>query len=158
MSPLYPANPPEVRRQRARIPEHAAGWSDRLFARPDEFDELPAAISAISCWIDWRTERLTPNDGLVRHDHPVVMAALERQQSATSLVKLLRDPLGYLWRYGFGWNEPRETEDQLLLDALPFGNLLLIPYGLRSVVSRFHCPAVSPQPLLNRYATRSTAH
>jgi hypothetical protein len=30
------------------------------------------------------------------------MAALQRQQSATSLVKLLRDPLGYLWRYGFG--------------------------------------------------------
>lgn len=52
VSPLYPANPPEVHRQRARIPEHAAGWSDRLFARPDEFDELPAAISAISCWID----------------------------------------------------------------------------------------------------------
>jgi hypothetical protein len=88
MSPLYPANPPEVHRQRARIPEYAAGWSDRLFARPDEFDELPEAISAISCWIDWRSERLTANDGLIRPDHPVVMAALERQQSATSLVKI----------------------------------------------------------------------
>jgi PD-(D/E)XK nuclease superfamily len=124
MSPLYPANPPEVHRQRARIPEHAAGWSDRLFARPDEFDEMPAAISAISCWIDWHTGRLTPNDGLIRHDHPVVMAALQRQQSATSLVKLLRDPLGYLWQYGFGWTEPSETEDPLLLDALAFGKLL----------------------------------
>jgi hypothetical protein len=124
VSPLYPSNPPEVHRQRARIPEHAAGWCDRLFARPDEFDERPAAISAISCWIDWRSGRLTPNDGLIRHNHPVVMTALERQQSATSLVKLLRDPLGYLWRYGFGWNEPRETEDPLLLDALAFGNLL----------------------------------
>ena len=124
VSPLYPANPPEVHRQRARIPQHAAGWSDRLFARPDEFDELPAAISAISCWIDWHTGRLTPNDGLIRRDHPVVMAALHRQQSATSLVKLLRDPLGYLWQYGFGWNEPSETEDPLLLDALAFGKLL----------------------------------
>jgi hypothetical protein len=36
MSPLYPANPPEVYLQRARTPEHAAGWSDRLFARPAE--------------------------------------------------------------------------------------------------------------------------
>jgi hypothetical protein len=124
ISPLYPASPPEVHRQRARIPEHAAGWSDRLFARPAEFDELPAAISAISCWIDWHTGRLTPNDGLIRRDHPVVMAALRRQQSATSLVKLLRDPLGYLWRYGFGWTEPSETEDPLMLDPLAFGNLL----------------------------------
>jgi hypothetical protein len=134
VSPLYPANPPEVHRQRARIPEHAAGWSDRLFARPDEFDELPAAISAISCWIDWHTGRLTPNDGLIRHDHPVVMAALQRQQSATSLVKLLRDPLGYLWQYGFGWNEPSETEDPLLLDALAFGRLL--HDALRAAVTR----------------------
>ena len=81
-------------------------------------------MSAITCWIDWHTGRLTPHDGLIRHDHPVVTAALQRQQSATSLVKLLRDPLGYLWRYGFGWNEPSETEDPLLLDALAFGNLL----------------------------------
>jgi hypothetical protein len=124
MSPLYPANPPEIHRQRARIPEHAAGWSDRLFARPAEFDNLPPAISAISCWIDWHTGRLTPNDGLIRRHHPVVMAALQRQQSATSLAKLLRDPLGYLWQYGFGWAEPSETEDPLLLDPLAFGNLL----------------------------------
>jgi PD-(D/E)XK nuclease superfamily len=134
VSPLYPAHPPEVHRQRARIPVHAAGWSDRLFARPDEFDELPAAISAISCWIDWHTGRLTPNDGLIRRDHPVVMAALQRQQSATSLVKLLRDPLGYLWQYGFGWNEPSETEDPLLLDALAFGQLL--HDALRAAVTR----------------------
>jgi len=124
MSPLYPTNSLEVHRQRARIPEHAAGWSDRLFARPTEFDGLPEAKSSISCWIDWHTGRLTSNDGLIRRDHPVVMAALHRQQSATSLVKLLRDPLGYLWQYGFGWTEPSETEDPLLLDALAFGNLL----------------------------------
>ena len=124
MSPLYPPNPPGVHLQRARIPEHAAGWSDRLFARPAEFDELPEALSAISCWIDWHTGRLTASDGLIRRDHPVVTGALQRQQSATSLVTLLRDPLGYLWRYGFGWIEPSETEDPLLLDALAFGNLL----------------------------------
>ena len=43
MSPLYPGRLPEIHRQRARIPEHAAGWSDRLFARPDEFEALPQA-------------------------------------------------------------------------------------------------------------------
>ncbi len=36
----------------------------------------------------------------------------------------MRDPLGYLWTYGFHWDEPQETEEPLLLDALAFGNLL----------------------------------
>jgi hypothetical protein len=124
MSPLYPADLPEMHRQRARIPEHAAGWSDRLFARPLEFEALREAESARTCWIDWHTERLTPHDGLIRRNHPVVAGALQRQQSATSLVKLLRDPLGYLWQYGFHWDQPSETEDPLLLDALAFGNLV----------------------------------
>jgi hypothetical protein len=152
VSPLFPTNPPEAHRQRARIPEHAAGWSDRLFARPDEFDELPAAISAISCWIDWHTGRLTANDGLIRPNHPVVLGAIQRQQSATSLVKLLRDPLGYLWRYGFGWNEPSETEDPLLLDALAFGNLL--HDTLRATVTRLEASrsggfgSAAPQEML----------
>ena len=134
VSPLYPADLPEKHRQRARIPEHAAGWSDRLFARPDEFEALPEAESARTCWIDWHTERLTPHDGLIRRNHPVVVGALQRQQSATSLVKLLRDPLGYLWQYGFGWDEPSETEDPLLLDALAFGNL--VHATLQTAVSR----------------------
>jgi len=124
VSPLYPVDPPALHRQRARIPEHAAGWSDRLFARPAEFEALPEAKSARICWIDWHTERLTPHDGLIRHKHPVVIRALERQQSATSLVKLLRDPLGYMWKYGFHWDQPSETEDSLLVDALAFGNLV----------------------------------
>jgi hypothetical protein len=124
VSPLYPGRLPEIHRQRARIPEHAAGWSDRLFARPAEFEALPEAESARTCWTDWHTGRLTAHDGIIRRNHPIVANALERQQSATSLVKLLRDPLGYLWRYAFHWNQPSETEDPLLLDALAFGNLV----------------------------------
>ena len=124
VSPLYPSNPPEMHRQRARIPEHAAGWSDRLFARPGEFEDLPEAGTARTCWIDWHTARLTPHDGLVRRNHPVVVGALRRQQSATSLVKLLRDPLAYLWQYAFRWEQPSESEDPLLLDALALGNLV----------------------------------
>jgi hypothetical protein len=124
LSPLYPKSPVPLHRQRSRIPEHAAGWSDRLFARPAEFQALPVARSALACWIDWHTDRLTGHDGLIRPDHPIVLAALDRRQSATSLAKLLRDPLGYLWTYGFGWEAPQETEEPLLLDALAFGNLL----------------------------------
>jgi hypothetical protein len=124
LSPLYPKSNPRLHRQRARIPQHAAGWSDRLFARPGEFKLLPVARSAVSCWIDWHTDRLTAHDGLVRRNHPLVIAALNRRQSATSLARLLRDPLGYLWTYGFRWDELQETEEPLLLDALAFGNLL----------------------------------
>jgi len=124
VSPLYPKAPREIYRQRARVPEHAAGWSDRLFARPGEFEGLPVARSARSCWIDWHTERLTAHDGLMRANHPLVVAALNRRQSATSLAKLLRDPLGYLWSYGFRWQEPDETEEPLQLDALAIGGIL----------------------------------
>ena len=72
ISPLYPRAPGETYRQRARIPEHAAGWTDRLFARPAEFEVLPVARSARSCWIDWHTERLTAHDGLIKANHPLI--------------------------------------------------------------------------------------
>jgi hypothetical protein len=124
ISPLYPRAAKEIYRQRARIPEHAAGWSDRLFARPEEFEGLPVASSARTCWIDWHTERLTAHDGLIKANHPLVVAALNRRQSATSLAKLLRDPLGYLWTYGFRWQQPDETEEPLQLDALASGGIL----------------------------------
>jgi hypothetical protein len=61
---------------------------------------------------------------LIRENHPLLLRALDRRQSASSLVKLLRDPLGYLWTYGFGWSEPEETDEPLTLDPLAFGNLL----------------------------------
>ena len=93
-------------------------------ARPDEFAGLPRAVSAFQTWIGWHRERVSGHDGLVRANHPLLVRALDRRQSATSLTKLLRDPLGYLWTYGFGWREPEETEEPLTLDRLAFGNLL----------------------------------
>ncbi len=124
LSPLYPREPREIYRQRARIPEHAAGWSDRLFARPLEFGAMASAVSATSCWVDWHTDRLTPHDGIIRANHPLVVASLGRRQSATSLAKLLRDPIGYLWTYGFSWQEPDEAEEPLQLEPLALGNIL----------------------------------
>jgi ATP-dependent helicase/DNAse subunit B len=52
------------------------------------------------------------------------VASLNRRQSATSLTKLLRDPIGYLWSYGFRWQEPDETEEPLQLDALAIRGIL----------------------------------
>ena len=124
MSPLYPRSVNELYLAQSREPEHAASVSDRLLARPDEFAGLPLAISALQTWIDWYREEITGHDGLMRANHPLLLRALDRRQSATSLVKLLRDPLGYLWTYGFGWAEPEETDEPLTLDPLAFGNLL----------------------------------
>ena len=124
ISSLYPRNIPETHLAQSREPEHAASATDRLFARPNEFTDLPIAQSARATWIDWHTGRITAHDGLIKPGHPLLLRALDRRQSASSLVKLLRDPLGYLWTYGFGWSEPEETDEPLKLDPLPFGNLL----------------------------------
>jgi hypothetical protein len=124
ISPLFPRDSNEVYLAQSREPEHAASASDRLLARPEEFRQLARAQSARQTWIDWHTERITAHDGRVRANHPLLLRALDRRQSATSLVKLLRDPLGYLWTYGFRWAEPEETDELLTLDALAFGNLL----------------------------------
>ncbi len=124
ISPLYPRDVSEEYYTQSREPAHAASASDRLLARPDEFGGLPLAISAVQTWKDWHQEAITGHDGLVRAEHPVLLRALNRRQSATSLVKLLRDPLGYLWTYGFHWSQPEETDEPLTLDALAFGSLL----------------------------------
>lgn len=124
ISPLYPRSSTEVYYAQSREPAHAASASDRLLARPEEFARLPLAVSAHQTWSEWHQEKITSHDGLVRANHPLLLRALDRRQSATSLVKLLRDPLGYLWTYGFGWSEPEETDEPLTLDALAFGSLL----------------------------------
>jgi PD-(D/E)XK nuclease superfamily len=124
VSPLYPRTVREAYLAQSREPEHAASATDRLFARATEFAALPLARGAHLTWKDWYRAVITNHDGLIRANHPLLLRALDRRQSASSLVKLLRDPLGYLWTYGFGWSEPAETDEPLTLDALAFGNLL----------------------------------
>jgi hypothetical protein len=124
ISPLYPREATESYCTQTLEPAHAASPSDRLLARPGEFAGLPLAVSAVQAWNDWLQPAITVHDGLVKADHPVLLRALDRRQSATSLVKLLRDPLGYLWTYGFHWSAPEETDEPLTLDALAFGSLL----------------------------------
>ena len=124
VSPLYPREIEGERLAQSRVPEHAASEDDRLMSRPGEFESLPLARSAAQTWIDWRSEKLTPHDGMIRPGHPLLLRALDMTQSATSLARLIRDPLGYLWTYGFGWSAPEETEEPLTLDALAFGALL----------------------------------
>jgi PD-(D/E)XK nuclease superfamily protein len=45
-------------------------------------------------------------------------------QSPTSLQRLLRDPLGFVWKYGLGWGAPQEREQPLTIAADEFGKLV----------------------------------
>lgn len=110
--------------RRNGVPVHAFSETDRLTARPHEFHSVPQAISATTCWQNWLSEKITPHDGLVRPDHPLLHAILNRTQSASSLSKLLRNPLGFLWKYGLRLRAPESSDDPLVLDARAMGNLV----------------------------------
>ena len=110
--------------RRNAVPAHAFSETDRLTARPEEFRALPQAAAASMCWRNWRRDVLTAHDGVVRPDHPVLRTILDRTQSASSLRQLLRNPLGFVWRYGLRWRAPESDEDPLTLDALAMGDLL----------------------------------
>ena len=109
---------------RARIPEHAASESDRLLARPIEFQGMPIAVSGAACWRDWFRAEITAHDGLAKADHPRLRKAFDGPLSATSLRLLLRDPIRFVWRYGLGWRQPEEADEPITVDALTFGNLV----------------------------------
>lgn len=134
-SPLLAAHGGESYLRRNAVPAHAFSETDRLMARPQEFADNPQAIGARACWRDWRLAEVTPHDGLVRPDHPLIVAILARTQSASSLKTLLRSPLGFVWRYAFGWKAPQSSAEPLVLDALAAGDLihLVLDRALRNL-------------------------
>lgn len=122
-SSLWPMD--EVVHKRDRIPEHAFSEADRLFARPRDAKQLAHVRQSRLCWRNWQRESmLTPNDGLIASRHPAVMAALARTQSTTRLQRLLRDPLGFVWRYALGWRSIHLEPEPLQLDPVAFGELV----------------------------------
>ncbi len=123
-STLLQGLPDETYLRRNRVPDHTLSETDRLTARPQEFGASVQAISAIACWHDWLRDEITPHDGLVRRDHPVLRAILDRTQSASSLRQLLRNPLGFVWHYGLRWQAPESGADPLVLEALAMGDLV----------------------------------
>ena len=123
-SPLLPGHCEEVYLRRNAVPRHVFSETDRLMARPQEFSAEPQAVSAQGCWRDWRRTEITAHDGLVRTDHPLILVILSRTQSASSLRRLLRNPLSFVWVYAFGWRVPESSAEQLVLDALGMGDLV----------------------------------
>jgi len=134
-SPLLASYDGEIYLRRNAIPAHAFSETDRVMARPQEFAINPQAVSARTCWRDWRLSDVTSHDGLVRPDNPLLLAILDRTQSASSLKTLLRSPLGFVWRYAFGWKAPQSSTEPLVLDALQAGDLihLVLDRALRNL-------------------------
>ena len=136
-SPLLAGHGEDIYLRRNALPAHAFSETDRLMARPQEFSANPQAISAQGCWRDWRRIEITPHDGLVRPDHPLILAILSRTQSASSLRRLLRNPLSFVWVYAFGWRMPESSAEPLVLDALGVGDLvhMVLDSALRDLES-----------------------
>jgi hypothetical protein len=122
-SPLLGQHDGERYLRRHAVPMHAFSETDRLTARPTEFEENVQAESAFACWMHWRRPEVTAHDGLVRENHPLIIRILNRTQSATSLRRLLRNPLGFVWNYAFGWRTPQSANEPLVLDGLATGDL-----------------------------------
>jgi hypothetical protein len=122
-SALWPAD--QTIRKRDRIPEHAFSEPDRLLARSNEAIQLQHIRQSRSCWRNWQEQgSYTEHDGLVAASHPAILAALARVQSTTSLQRLLRDPLGFVWRQALGWRSVRLEPEPLQLDTFAFGELV----------------------------------
>jgi hypothetical protein len=121
-SPLLP-HAPTTYLHRGRIPKYAMSEADRLMARPAEFALTARARAAHTCWRDWQRDDITPHDGKLRPDHPAILRVLGRSHSATSLQMLLRNPLGFVWRYALGLKSPDAETEPFRLDSLGFGQL-----------------------------------
>ncbi|MET4444238.1 RecB family exonuclease [Bradyrhizobium sp. GM2.2] len=122
-STLWPGD--SVIHKRDRVPEHAFSEADRLLARARDAGQLAHVRQAQLCWRNWQWRAdLTAHDGLSNANHPAIEAALARVQSTTSLQRLLRDPLGFVWRYALGWRSARQEPEPLQLNPTSFGELV----------------------------------
>ncbi|GIK96272.1 MAG: hypothetical protein BroJett029_04810 [Alphaproteobacteria bacterium] len=122
-SPLFPLEE-EQELTKARAPERAASRGDRLAARPDEFVATPGGIAARDTWRDWHVPAVMPHDGRIRSDHPLILEALGRPMSASTITLLLRNPIGWMFKEALSLDEPEAEEEPLELDPLGFGNLV----------------------------------
>jgi hypothetical protein len=123
-SALWPAAVAARVRIRNRVPEHALSEADRVLARPAEAGQSAHVRATRACWQNWAKADMTPHDGAIRPDHPAVGRALGRLHSATSLKRLARDPLGFVWRYALDMRPLSLARQPLALDPLMFGELV----------------------------------
>ncbi|MBX3575090.1 MAG: PD-(D/E)XK nuclease family protein [Mesorhizobium sp.] len=123
-SPLLDPSQPVTTLARVSSVRHAASEADRLSARPSETASHPLSGTAVRCWQNWHRAEPTDHDGLIAPNHAVIVRSITVPQSPTSLTRLLRDPLGFVWRYGLGWRRLEDRDRPLMLQADEFGTLV----------------------------------
>lgn len=96
----------------------------RTRTEPKRARNRERAHSAKACADAWSTSAITAHDGLVRSAHPAIGAITDRPQSASSLRRMLRNPLGFVWRYALGWDERDVDTPGAPLDPRGWGNLI----------------------------------
>jgi hypothetical protein len=111
-------------RHRDHLGRRALSEADRLLCRPQDLSGDTITSSASRTWKAWHSRALTPHDGSVGKQHPALSALLTRPQSATSLSRLLQDPLAYIWYYALGWRDLVHKERGLVLPADDMGRLV----------------------------------
>jgi hypothetical protein len=109
---------------RSRIPRHAFSEADRLLARPRDAVANARIQSAMNTIADWQSNQVTVHDGQLSGKHPIIDRALKQPQSATSLRRLLRDPISFVWRYALGWRSTTIQSQPLELDPRSYGELV----------------------------------
>ncbi len=109
---------------RDRQAGHALTEADRLLARAQDRGADLIVSSAMGAWHDWGLRNLTPHDGHVAKEHPLLSELLRKPQSPTSLSRLLRDPLAYVWYYALGWRDLVHKERGLILPSDDMGRLV----------------------------------
>jgi RecB family exonuclease len=67
---------------------------------------------------------MTPHDGAIRPNHPAIERAIAGLHSATSLKRLARDPLGFVWRDALDMRPLSLVRRPLALDPIMFGELV----------------------------------
>lgn len=113
-----------TRLERTRRTHFPISESDRLFMRSSEFYDGYEARKAREAAINWYRPNLNVHDGQIPPNHPRIESVFAQVQSATSLQRMIRDPLGYVWKYGLGFNAPEFEDEPLLVDARVFGNIV----------------------------------
>lgn len=113
-----------ARHDRARRTRYATCESDRMFMRAAEFAATPSAIKAKTASINWSRPNINEHDGSIPANHPRIEAVFGQVQSATSLQKMIRDPLGYVWKYALGFHAPEFEDEPILVDSRVFGNVV----------------------------------
>jgi hypothetical protein len=122
-SPLW-TQPNEQELTKSRAPEWASSHGDRLAGRPAEFLTTPIGDATRATWRDWHVPDVSSHDGRVRPDHALILEALSRPMSASTVKLLLTNPIGWMFGEVLSLNEPDPEDEPFELNHLAFGNFV----------------------------------